>query len=108
MTRRRKKSNITRTREYYPNLNLGSLRSLTNSLSTILSESNSNKSTHGVLIKETLKTYQVVLYLKKDPRSPERGREIGKVLGKFILKHWDEASKTAYHNLVDDSTYGDI
>lgn len=105
--RRKKHRSVKNNGEYYPNMDLKVFRSLIKQLGdSIIASSKSD--THGVKVRETLRTYQVTLYLKKNPKSPELGRELGNILHKFILKHWDEASKTAYHQLVDCSLHGDI
>ena len=105
--RRKKHRSVKNHGEYYPNMDLKVFRNLIKQLGDSIIAS-SKPDTHGVKVRETMRTYQVTLYLKKNPKSPELGRVLGNILHKFILKHWDEASKTAYHQLVDCSLHGDI
>ena len=84
--KRKKHRSVKNHGEYYPNMDLKVFRNLIKQLGDSIIAS-SKLDTHGVKVRETLRTYQVTLYLKKNPKSPELGRELGNIIHKFILKH---------------------
>lgn len=112
MSRRKRHSRkYQKLEEYYPRLNLRSLRNLIKQMETSINEADiqtSFKSPYSVKLKETAKTYQVTLHIRKDPEFLSLSRELEEIIHQFILKHWDEASNTKYHSLLKDKTYGDI